>query len=143
MRICQCPKPTRKVKPGKQDWCERCGSYIDPEWVSSDATLNAFFDRLRESVSEPAPWLEPLRQFCQARERAGRDEFGFAYLDRDNPREAIEEAADGANYAFFEVLRNRRKGEDEQIDVALLAAYHFGKAYHALDEMRRKEHGVP
>ncbi len=91
-------------------------------------------------------WLEQLAalpevhdhfiQTCRAREFAGRETFGSAYLGRDNIGEAWEEAADFANYAFFEVLNRRAEGKDDRMDLALIAAHHAAMAHLALLRLR-------
>lgn len=116
---------------------------MDPEWVSSDETFNEFFDRLAESVPGASDF-EAFRAQCAARERAGRQTFGVQYLDRRNAIEALEEAADGANYLFFHALQKVKQGRrEEDIDSDLMAAYYFYKAWSAAAQAERKDHQAP
>jgi hypothetical protein len=80
---------------------------------------------------------------CINRETAGRDRFGYGYLEKDNEAEGLEEATDGANYAMFSVLKARRAGDYEDEDVALTAVYHAFKMYEALDHLRQRRQGAP
>lgn len=73
---------------------------------------------------------------CRSREMMGRRLFGDAYLTRDNISEAWEEAADLANYAFFEVLQRRDQGKDDRVDLALMAAHHAAMAHLTLLKLR-------
>jgi hypothetical protein len=131
-RVCTCERPSEFVTPTKKGICVDCNALIDFEWTSTDATVAAFFDRLATTFpSWPAvpQWFEAFRAQCEDRERAGRDEFGFRYLARDNAGEALEEAADGGIYHHLEILRKLRNGQAEDIDVHLQAAYHFAQAH--------------
>lgn len=108
------------------------------------APLSEFLDHLGRAVpelahsSEPQPdWLA-FRRECEARERAGREEFGDDWLYRDNAAAGMEEAADGANYAHFEAERIRANGGDydEALQLATIAADHFYRAHEALQALR-------
>ena len=81
----------------------------------------------------------------RAREAQGRDYFRLRYLakSRDAVRDCREECCDGAMYAIFEVLRNRRDGADEQLDLALETIYHLAQAHQTIGRMRLKERGRP
>lgn len=87
----------------------------------------------------PPEWWQNFRIHCEARELAGRSRFRHSLLARNNPREGMEEAADGALYAFFDTLVSRRALEDEELDVALTAAYHFAKGWEALSHLHDGE----
>lgn len=132
-RECQCEVPEYhgKIRPG---YC-RCGGWINPAWVSSDETFEAFFKQIAA-----LPGVTPsMIEHCRQRERAGREEFGLAYLGRNNPLEGQEEGGDGGNYSFFETLKDIRAGEQE-IDPDLLdAAHHFALAHAALDRRRARK----
>lgn len=137
LRTCKCPRPN--PKPQKKDTCVQCGSHIPKEW----GEVKTFYDDLEEAIPDSGQAFSVFRTICEAREAAGRDHFGYRFLDRDNVEDAFEEAADGANYAAFEVRRLRRKGMDDQYDAALSAAYHFFQAFKAMNRLREKEHGRP
>jgi len=132
-RECQCPVPEYlgDIRPG---YCW-CGGYVSREWITSDSTFSDFLRQL-----SPLPGVTGrVVQHSQARERAGRTEFGLEYLSRNNPLEGQEEAADGLNYSFFETLKDIRAGEQE-IDPDLLdAAHHFALAHAALDRRRARK----
>ncbi len=133
---CGCEKPIETVDPRWPGSCVRCGNRIEPRWTSNDATVAEFFDRLEECFPGETPaWVQIFRRHCEARELAGRDTFGYEFLARNNPAEGLEEAADGANYAFFDILQSRRDGDEEEWALALTAAYHFAHAYRALGLM--------
>lgn len=93
-----------------------------------------------------ADWLNQLAELpdvhehftaiCRHREMTGRRIFGDAYLNRDNIAEAWEEAADLANYAFFEALQRRNQGKDDRMDLALMAAHHAAMAHLTLLRLR-------
>ncbi len=70
----------------------------------------------------------------------GIQRFGHRHLARDNSREAQEEAADLANYAMFEILRERRNGEQEEWALALTAARHAYLAHQYATALRKHEH---
>lgn len=137
LRECPCDEPVlltgQNVHPLK---CHRCSSYVRPEWLTP--AISEFFDRLENAFPTDAASIAPLRLQAEVREAAGRKDFGLRYLSRDNALEGTEEAADLANYAFFEVLKARRNGEDEEeaLAYALEAAYHAAKAHQALLRMR-------
>lgn len=142
LRECSCPQPERK--PQKPDVCVRCGFYLNPRWMSNDATIQSFYDGVANGFSGGAPeWFDTFRLHCEQREYAGRKTFRESYLARDNVREGTEEAADGANYAFFKSLQEKRAGGDPQMDLALTAAQHFALAYKALAQMNDKDRGKP
>lgn len=137
------PRPSPNPRsPG----CNACGLPFAPEWLSSDETLAEFFSRLQEAAfpgEAPHDFLA-FRAHCEARERAGRESFGLAYLSRDNLREAMEEFADGANYFFFDTLQHlRNRGDDDDYELALTAALHAYKAHRAARELAAKRRGSP
>ena len=142
---CACPQPLPSSNPRNPDTCNRCGKRVDPEWASNDETVTWFFDRLAEGAfpGKPPPSFERFREQCVARERHGRNQFGLKFLVRDNPAEACEEAADLANYGLFDVLVARRRGEDDELDLALTMALHAFKAHEAACRLRAKRHGAP
>ncbi len=140
---CEVPKdkedhqhPHRRPKS-----CVKCGKIIPEEWTSNDTTFEEFFQRLEEIYpGGPPSWFAVFKGICRARELRGREVFGHSHLARDNPGEAIEEAADGLLYAFFDILDSRRHREEEEWALALTAAHHFAQAYHALMLMHT---GIP
>ena len=139
-RECECREPNPYQHPEKGDTCVQCSGYISPRWTSNNQTVAAFFDRLEQSMfpvslDDLPDWWERFRMHCEARELAGRSRFRHSLCRRNNPGEGMEEAADGALYALFDCLVSRRAGEDEEIDIALTAAYHFAKAHEALSHL--------
>lgn len=117
-------------------------------------TLSEFLDRLEEATfglvdhkNPPLGWTEwvAFRRQAEAREEAGRELFGDAYLFRDNSGEGLEEAADAANYGHFDVERVRAEGGDvdEALQLALVAAQHFYEGYRTLHRLQRKTPALP
>lgn len=131
MTECECPVPAdhADAHPGFRDgWCRVCGGKLSDSWVATSDGLMEFLELARADYRSAA--------HCHTRELAGRAEFGFAYLSRNNPEEAQEEAADGQIYCYLEVLKDRRAGETD-IDFDLLdAASHFALAHQALQRRR-------
>ncbi len=117
------------------------------EW--SSANVAPMIDRLTDlpgtldPEGEPSSVFRHFRDNCLAREGRGRDHFGYTFMGRNNAIEGLEEAADGTNYAFMEVLRARRAGAEEFQDIAATAAYHFFKAYEQLTLLHNKRNGAP
>jgi hypothetical protein len=152
--LCHCTTPHRAYstenRPDGDQWCV-CGGYIDPSWASTDKTMAAVYDRLeilptnRELVPGtdppayvPTPAFKLFRMDALAREFAGRRKFGLRFLGRNNPKDGQEEAADGANYAAFEIIKQEnRHGNDAATDLLLRAAQKFFEAYELLAEARR------
>lgn len=127
MRVCDCavPEDHGKFRPG---WCRMCGGRIGEEWTSNDRTVTDFLDQLAALPGVDQHFINQCRQ----RELAGRDEFGHTFLNRVNELEGIEEAADLALYSHLAILRARREGKIEHIDIALEAAHHAALARNAL-----------
>ena len=89
-------------------------------------------------------WYRRFRRHCEQREREGRPRFGNVFLSRDNPREAQEEAADGALYAMLDMLRHLREtGSREDYDATLRVAAKFAEAYRELLDLQAKRGGRP
>ena len=133
MNCCTCPIPREKsYDPGS---CRNCGKRLDPSWVSNDANFNAFFRQLLA-----LPGVE--RSFiahCRSREVAGRDTFGYAFTNRNNAAEGLEEAADLAIYCYLSLLHARREGRREHVELALEAAQRAGEAHELLLRLRDAE----
>lgn len=131
MRECGCDTPAdhADTHPGFRDgWCRHCGGVLADRWLSDTEDLTGFLNLAQADYQSVA--------HCQIRELAGRDQFGLAYLTRNNPAEAQEEAADGQIYCYLEVLKDRRSGESD-VDFDLLdAARHFALAHQALARRR-------
>jgi|GEM_PF-2067620 len=131
MRDCRCEIPIESPNPRREGSCVRCGFAINEAWSSNNKTVAEFFGRLKEAVPfDPA--IDPLIAEARRRELGGRRRFGNSFHGRENWREGCEEAADGALYAMLQTLVNRRKGESQEIALALTAAHHFAKAHEAL-----------
>ena len=113
--------------------------------MSDDETFRTFYSRLAEALFRydltgelrvSAEFGHFLEQ-AASRERAGREQFGLAYLTRDNPTEALEEFADGANYAMFTRLRDLEEfGDDPDVmRLALDVALYSFRAHAAAQEL--------
>jgi hypothetical protein len=122
-------------------------------WVLNDATHNAFLDRVARSMSvtphmgwvdgkPPADWLHFRSQRVE-RERAGRERFGFAYLERDNIKEGVEENCDSDNYNYMDLLQAIHRGESEEWDLVLTIAYHDFMSYRTRLRLRERRRGSP
>lgn len=131
-RECECPIPEDHGK-FRPDYCRMCGGYIDPRWTSNDQTVRTFYT---EVARLPGVTQEFLDQSF-ARELAGRDEFGHAFLDRHNEKEGREEGCDGGLYAHLRVLRARRERRPEHWELALQAA-HLAAQLHSV--FRQMDH---
>lgn len=143
---CACEKPRELSDPRREGTCGVCGKVFDSAWLSNDETVNAFFDRLAAGLfpGPPTADFESFRGHCEAREFAGRDTFGLAYLSRDNCSEALEEAVDLALYMHLDVLKHLREdGDDEDMALALTAAKHAFLAHKAVRELAAKRQGAP
>ena len=144
---CSCPRPGLSINPRMQGSCVKCTRMLNPEWVSSDANMERLFGRLAEAMPPGEADSDDFWAFraqLEAREKAGRDRFGFEYLAKDNPREATEEACDLALYGFLDSLRAiRDNGSDEDIDLVLEAAYYAFKAHAKMRHLRARRHGAP
>lgn len=123
---CDCPVPKESAR-----WklhCRACAGYIDPSWTSNDETFAEFFDQLKALPGVDATFIE----HCRRRELAGRPEFGNSFLARENCLEALEEAADLALYSNLHLLKCRREGKREEVELALEAARLAALAYAAV-----------
>lgn len=151
---CECPRPLRSGNPRRPDCCDGCGRPINPDapWVVNDATHNAFLDRFEEALRlrlgwprfkpPPPEWLH-FRHLCLSREQEGRERFGFAYLNRDNIQAGGEETSDAVNYTYFDLMAATWRGEAEEMDLVLEAAYHDYMGYLARLRLRARRHGAP
>jgi hypothetical protein len=143
LRICECEKPS--YKPQKPEVCVRCGFPMNPAWVSSDATHEAFWRRLEDALypnGAPDSFLA-LKLQSQNRERAGRHIFGFEYLKKDNLAEATEEISDAEIYIALDSLQTiRERGSDQDMDMVLTAMAKGVEFYEALLRLRHKRRGA-
>lgn len=149
MSDCACPRPVRSLDP-RSSGCASCGGSFGSDWNQTDENFAAFWDRIEASYAgwqhplyEPPDEQQTLRLQTQHREQAGRGEFGYAYLDRDNIREAREEIADALLYVYLDVLKCRREGQDPEWDVVLEIADDLLSAYGKLAQLRHKHRGAP
>lgn len=142
MRYCICESPVDSPDERSRGVCAACGFKFDPAWYADDGAVRSFYDRLALAMfGEPS--FPHFRALAEDRERAGRPAFGLRYLNRDNVVDAAEEAADGANYALFELLQSRRRGLDPADDLIFDAARHFALAYAALAAAQSKHRAMP
>lgn len=147
---CLCPKPIQSLNTSRYgDMCLKCAKRIVGDWVADDDTMGEFYDRLSEAMSygldlAPDHPFEFFRRQCLNRERAGRThpKGAFGYLDRNNASEGKEEAADGANYAAFEEMKQRRKGEAPSTWL-LVAAVKAAEMHEAFMRYEQEQRGVP
>lgn len=142
MRYCGCESPVESMDRRTSGVCAACSKPFGPDWYADDRVVKEFYDRLGLAMGGE-PSYPHFRLLAEAREKTGRPLFGLRYLKRDNVRDAAEEAADGANYALFEQLQQRRRGVDTADDLILDAARHFALAYAALAAAQHKHRGVP
>lgn len=119
-----------------EDWeqnpglCQRCGHRILPKWQTNTGNVNEFFGQLQSLPGVPRDFIIQ----CVEREAAGREEFGYEYLGRNNVKEASEESADFGVYLYLHVLKKRRQGKDA-LEPALRAAHLIAQAHAILAEM--------
>lgn len=151
---CTCQVPQELTDPRAAGRCRVCRGFIDPDadWAVNDRTHNAFLDRaegaLREALQwpkdkPPPPEWRYFRYLCLTREQEGRERYGFAHLGRDNIQAGAEEATDGCNYTWFDMLQAIRHGDDVEMDLVLTAVYHDFMAYQTRLKLRGKRHGSP
>lgn len=105
--------------------------------------LAPFLDRIEECLpgwpeNVPPAW-QHLRLMTEARVAQGDEMYGSRYRTRDNVADALEECADLLAYSCFTTIVHG----DEDIDLALTAAYHSYQAAAALLHLRDKGHGAP
>ena len=150
LRTCQCEKPHRSSNPRSEGTCAQCGYPFGAEWDQTTANFNAFWERIESSYAgwqfplyEPPDEQQTLRLQTQHRELAGRKQFGYSYLSRDNLREAREEIADCLMYLYLDTLRCEREGADPEWDVVLSIADDLLSAYGKFDQLRHKHRGAP
>lgn len=141
MNGCTCNTPRPSSDPRKLTDCVVCGRYVRPEWSSSQ--IGAMIDRLKDIPEvQTSRVFQGLRDLCVRREEAGRDQFGFRFLGRNNEQDVREEIADGINYQLFGTIRRRREGKEPYDEMALTGAFHAVRWYEANCEIERKLRGV-
>ena len=150
LTYCPCDEPVRSTDPRREGSCSKCGYRFDPAWDQTDAGFRAFWDRIESSFPgwqnpfyEPPDTQQTLRLQTMHRERSGRKQFGYAYLSRDNLKEAREEIADCLMYLYLDTLRCERDGMDPEWDVTLSIADDLLSAYEKFDKLRHKHRGTP
>ena len=118
-RACDCeiPDDHGKFRPG---YCRMCGGKIDERYLSTDKTFAEFYEQLA-LIPGVSPWFI---EFCRKRERDGRPIFGNEFLRRSNCDEGIEEFLDASIYAHLHLLRMRREGTREHVELALEISQH-------------------
>lgn len=137
-----CTRPNPKVN--KPDTCVQCNGLISDEWSSNDQTVHEFFKRLGDSIPAKGDAWQRFVIDCEAREFAGRKSFGFTYLERDNLREAREEACDLALYLMLDALKMVREGRaEEDFGLVLQIAFHAFQAYEATFSLAARRRGAP
>ena len=129
MKDCQCEIPRPKAYKGGS--CVVCAKKIDYSYISSDENLAEFYAMLADLPDVHSGLL----QQAATRERAGRVEYGLAYLGKDNPREATEEVADLVIYCYLHWLRARREGWEIDMAALIDAVVHGAYAYNALKRL--------
>ena len=148
---CHCPTPSTSSDPRKPaTHCGKCGHPKHPGWDQNDSNFAAFWDRIEETragwqypLYEPPDEEQTLRLQTTHRELAGRKHFGYAYLQRDNIREAREEICDALLYLYLESLKDAREGTDPEWDVVLEIADDLINAYTKFAQLRQKHRGMP
>lgn len=142
---CECPEPLESVDDRKAGSCIKCGRLIGPaDTLSTDQTLGAFLGRLADAFpGKPSPSFVAFEKMIAAREHAGREQFGFKYLARQNCQEAIEELLDLVVYMHLDLLQARRNGVDEDWATALEASYHAFRAFESVQQREARRRGTP
>lgn len=143
---CKCEKPSEHPSPLRKGTCVKCCGELGAFWMSSDQTLNEWWDRLKMGMffGEPSASFDRIRAVATQREHDGRKDYGLRYLGRANLEEAVEEVADFLNYLFFDSLNTiRREGHDPDIDLVLTAAAKACEAMEHLDHLRARRRGAP
>ncbi len=119
-------------------------------WETTDENFDGFWDRIERSYGGwVKQWYKTpneqvrLRALTKFREGQGREEFGDAYLTRDNLAELEEELADALMYLYLETLKDRKNGTDPEWDVVLQIADAILTAQRYLPTLRRKHRGAP
>ena len=148
---CTCPQPSTSSDPRKDPtFCAKCSHPKHPDWDQTDEAFTAFWERIESTragwqypLYEPPDEEQTLRLQTMHRELAGRKHFGYAYLQRDNIREAREELADALLYVYLDTLKNKREGDDPEWDVVLEIADDLLSAYGKLNQLKHKHRGVP
>lgn len=133
MSYCRCQRP--RVNDRRPGWCRVCGVQLDRRVLSSDENFAEFFDHLLTSPDVHANFVN----HCRAREVAGRDTFGLAYLSRENELEATEEVADYGIYLYLAMLRRKREGREVNWAKALEATRHAAIAHQLALELAAEE----
>lgn len=127
--------------------CVKCGK-MPQAWEITEALKDEFFSSLRSALNDSGHDRDATdAAILHARQRlqkwAGHP---YAYLSHENTLEAMEEAADGPNYALFEGLvleRDEYSGEidgdtaDEIRNAMLNGAFHCALAHALFSEARR------
>lgn len=143
---CACANPSEHPSPMRRGTCVQCCGMLSPFWLSTDSTLNEFWDRLRMGMfyDEPSSAFDHLRQEATRREREGRRLYGLKYLSQNNLSEAVDELSDFCNYIFFDYLNTiRREGHDPDLDVTLTAVAKVVEAMEHLEHLRSRRRGAP
>lgn len=116
----------------------------------SDDNLAAFWQRFEDAqpgahlpLWELPHHLAALKHQSLAREAAGREQWGTAYLKRDNLHEATEELSDAVNYVSFFTEQCEAAGREAEWDLVMEFAAVMGRAYEILAELRHKAAGAP
>lgn len=138
---CACQEPIDTADPRRKGDCARCGKEIE------QIDLRAFYDRVAlalPSWPEVPEDFEAFRQQCEARFSAGKEQFGSAYLRRQNLREALEECADWGNYMAFDLFQNSKESDEgEDLDLTLEAVNLAYQAHAIARRIAAKRAGSP
>ncbi len=131
--VCRVPRPKQATPnfPTRNHSCQRCSKLINQEFVSSDTHFDGFFNWLAEAPGIEQGFIDQ----CRRREASGRDVYELAYLGKDNPREAMEEACDLAIYCYLHLLKQARDGVETDPAMALEVSQMAAKAWSLLRRM--------
>lgn len=112
--------------------------------MRNEAEEVRFLNEVGNIVVKINPYVNPGPAFRLVKEgmSKGAEVYGDnAFVERDNCREAIEEARDGIAYAMMEALKDSLKLDDRELAVEkrmelqaaaahlLIADWHFRRAY--------------
>lgn len=125
---------------------------MSPDEAQAEAdALAAFFDRLEAGLFKPdatpgeRAFFHSVRRLSEHRfHNLGAQQYGFAYMDRDNIAELNDELADALNYLFMADQKTLRlTGEHEGVDVLLTGAMKIYEGIEMIASYPSKLRGSP
>lgn len=125
---------------------------MSPDEAKAEAeALSAFYDRLEAGLfkhdATPAEraFYRSVRGLSEYRfHHLGAQQYGFAYMDRDNIAELNDEVADALNYLFMADQKTHRlTGEHVALDVLLTGAMKIYEGIEMIASYPSKLRGSP